>query len=299
MPPPSNNGTLHASAASTLIVTGGLTNLSGNTPTGGTYDVEGTLRIAGANILTDSAHIILDGPASQFLNDTTSTDALAALSSVTATGELDVVNGRAFTTTASFSNAGTVDVGAGSSFTNAGDYTQTGGLTNVNGTLDPAGNFNLQAGVLEGNGAVLASLIQTGGAVQPGNSIGTLGVTGNYIMSAAATLNMELGDHTWDQLLVGGNVQLDGTLNLLFLPGFAASNGDILTLLQYGSHSGAFAAINGLTFGQYSFAPIYNATDFELQVGVTASSTPESATWMTLAGAALLLAAMRAKRKRT
>ena len=256
------------------------------------------MRIAGANITADDAHIILDGVSSQLLNDTTSTNALAALAAVTSSGELDVVNGRAFSTSASFSNAGTVVVGAGSSFGNAGDYTQTGGLTNVNGTLDPIGEFNLQAGVLEGNGAVLATLFQTGGSIQPGNSVGTLSISGDYIATGAATLNFELGNHVWDEMLVGGAATLDGTLNLLFLPDFAASNGDILTLLQYGSHSGTFATINGLDFGQYHFTPIYKASDFELEVSVTSVGTPEPSTWAMLCGAAIMLGVMWRRRAR-
>ena len=58
---------------------GSLTNFSGTTLTGGTYEVLGTLAFAGANIVTNAANITLSGPTAEIENSTTSGNALANL----------------------------------------------------------------------------------------------------------------------------------------------------------------------------------------------------------------------------
>ncbi len=59
----SNSGTVNVDAG-TLALTGGLSNFSGTTLTGGSYAVTGPgiLEFTGANIVTNAASIILDGP---------------------------------------------------------------------------------------------------------------------------------------------------------------------------------------------------------------------------------------------
>jgi adhesin HecA-like repeat protein len=288
-----NNGTLLAEAGSTLTVTGGLTNLSGNTLTGGVYDVQGTMRIGGLSLSNNSADIILDGATAQLLNNLNGANALGALGNNTSQGELHVINGNSVSTSTAFTNAGTVDVGAGSSFSNTGDFTQTGGVTHADGTIDPIGSFRLQAGILEGDGNLLANLIQTAGSVQPGdlahNAIGALSVSGNYTMTSDSVDNFLLGAGAQDQLLVSGGANLDGTLNLLFLPSFSASDGDILRLITYTSHSGIFGAINGLNFDRYTLTPVYDVTEFDLKVGVNGPDVPEPSTWLTVLCGLVLL----------
>ena len=64
---------------------------------------------------------------------------------------------------------------------NSGNYVQTDGVTTVNGTLTVnGGTTQLQGGVLRGNGQVNGGITNSGGSVAPGNSAGTLGVSGGY-----------------------------------------------------------------------------------------------------------------------
>ena len=94
-----------------------LTNFSGTTLTGGTYNVTGTLEFPGANIVTDAANITLTGASAAILNSTTSANALAGLASIAAKSSFTLAaGGPAFTTAGKFSNKGTLTVGSGETF---------------------------------------------------------------------------------------------------------------------------------------------------------------------------------------
>ena len=98
-----NNGVLKISNGSLLDITNGgtLTNQSGSTLTGGTFDIKGTLRYAGAIVQTNQAEIILRG-AGSFIRDTSNNDALINLATNGASGKLRVLEGRSFGTTAAY-----------------------------------------------------------------------------------------------------------------------------------------------------------------------------------------------------
>jgi hypothetical protein len=123
-----NNGTMQADAGNTLqTYQGTLTNFSGNTLTGGTYNVYGTLAnpgtlqigglgTTGGEIVNNAATILLDGPNSNFF-DQAGLDALSNFSNNTVAGSFTIQHGRNFTSPGSFANAGVVNVGATSTFT--------------------------------------------------------------------------------------------------------------------------------------------------------------------------------------
>src|SRR5207244_3599939 len=104
-----NEGVLVVSAGSTFAVTGTFANFSGTTLTGGTYVIAGTLQFPNADIRTNAANIILDGPAAQIL-DLANNDALANFAS-NAAGSFTIQNGRHFTAAGAFTNAGTLVIG--------------------------------------------------------------------------------------------------------------------------------------------------------------------------------------------
>src|SRR5205807_2570016 len=96
----------------TLNLSGPFGNFSSTTSTltGGNFVVAGTLRFNDAHITTNAAGIVLDGPASQIVNQG-GNDALTDFVSNTASGSFALLNGRHLTSTA-FDNAGTLTVGA-------------------------------------------------------------------------------------------------------------------------------------------------------------------------------------------
>lgn len=175
-----NNGTLAVGAGSTFRVIGSLTNFSGNTLTGGTYEIGGTFKFTGADIHTNAAILILDGPAAAVVNEADA-DALAALTTNTAAGSLTVRNGRDLTTGSGFGNAGAVTVGTGST------------LTVVGGTSD--GTFTIAAGAtlaLSGHTIAVTAAVTGAGAVrfEGSNSfiVGTYGVGDTNVTSGGSVV---------------------------------------------------------------------------------------------------------------
>jgi hypothetical protein len=142
-----NDGTLSVGAGSTFAVTGSLTNFASSTLTGGTYDVTGTLKFHGANIVTNAANVALTGSAAEIENSSNSANALANFATNSATGSFSLLGGLNFTTAGNFTNNGTLSVGSGSTFavasagslTNFSGTTLTGGTYDVTGTLKFAG----------------------------------------------------------------------------------------------------------------------------------------------------------------
>lgn len=132
----------------------------------------------------------------------------------------------------------TLASGAGSttlsgSITGAETLNVTGGYWNLMGTVTGVNNFSLTGGTLALNGSfnVGTITVQSGatlggtgtfgelinnGTVAPGNSIGTLHVTGNYTNAAGSNVNIQIDDAgNCDKIAVGGNATIQGgTVNV-------------------------------------------------------------------------------------
>ena len=232
----------------TLYLSGGFADFAGSTLSGGTYQVVGTLKFTGANIVTNAADITLDGASSQIVNQS-AVNALAGLASNASGGSLALQNGRGLSTAGAFGNAGDLTVATGCTFTATGAYTQTGGSTTLaNGTLAASGTVDIQSGTLGGNGTVSAT-VSNGGQVSPGSSAGTLNITGDYAQAPGGTLNIEIGGITagteHDVLNVTGAATIDGTLDLELIGGFTPTQPETFEILNYASHSGSFASTTG------------------------------------------------------
>jgi hypothetical protein len=140
-----NNGALTAGSGSTFTVGNKLTNFSGTTLTGGSYTVGGTLKFAGANIVTDDAAITLTSSTAEIVNSTNSSNGLANLATIGTTGSFALSGGANFTTAGALTNDGTLSVGSGDTLdikgalTNVSGGTLTGGVYDVSGTFEFAG----------------------------------------------------------------------------------------------------------------------------------------------------------------
>ncbi|MCW5932766.1 MAG: hypothetical protein KIT45_00515 [Fimbriimonadia bacterium] len=161
-----------------------------------------------------------------------------------------------------FENRSTVKVLANSTISLTGNYAQTSGLTQVNGAFIVSGGvFSLQGGVLKGTGTITGTINNVvEGEVQPGNSLGTLTITGNYTQLAQGILRMELsgtGAGQFDKLAItgtgaNGNVQLGGRLELEMVDGFNPTFGDEFEIMTYRVRQGKFA--------EFNFPPIPSGT---------------------------------------
>ncbi len=145
----------------------------------------------------------------------------------------------------------------GNSSSFAGTTEIAGGLLEVGdsdtSTATLGGNVGVDAGgTLRGHGTVLGDIVNSG-MVQPGGSIGTLMVRGNYTQANSAALSIEVSPAAASQLKVGGNATLGGTLAIVYDPGTYSVKQ--YTLVSAGSITGTFANVsstgeanlNGLT----------------------------------------------------
>ncbi len=92
-------------------------------------------------------------------------------------------------------------------------------------------------------------LTNQGGVIAPGSSVGTTTVLGDLALESGS-VQIELdgvAPGAFDELIVTGEATFGGTLDVDF--GYAPSVGDSFAFLTYGSHVGAFSAldVSGLT----------------------------------------------------
>ncbi len=282
-----NLGTFQANSGSTLLVGSvtSFTNFSGNTLTGGTYNVFGTLAnpgtiqinplgTTGGEIVNNAATILLNGPNSNFF-DASSLDALSNFSNNTAAGSFTIQAGRNFTSPGVFSNAGVVSIGSGSTFSTAsGSYNQSGGSTKVDGALAPAGHLaSFAGGTLLGNGGTVTGNVAMSGTMSPGDipaAAGAMAIAGNYVQLAAGIFQLDLGGLTagsqFDLLNVTGSTSLSGTLDISLINGFFPAVGNTFTFLTSGGGvSGIFGTVNGLNIGGGEMLQVvYNANNVQI-----------------------------------
>jgi hypothetical protein len=187
---------------------------------------------------------------------------------------------------------GTTSVAAGIAFDNdgllsllsgtlsfAGAYTQNLGTTQVlAGATLAAGGSGVtveQGGTLAGTGTVRANVLNRGTVSPAGDgAVGTLTIDGNYTQDGTGALNIDLdgamthgADYDW--LNVTGNAQLDGTLNVTFLPDYTPAVGDSFTVLTARAVTGTFAAVNVFNLDPaFQLAVTYHPGDVTLAVAL-------------------------------
>ena len=271
-----NNGTV-AARSGVLDLQSGFTNYTSadSTLTGGTYEVSATLEWNAADVMTNAATIVLDGPSSMIRNGS---NALANLASNTTAGSLTIQNGHNLTTP-SFTNAGSVTVGGSSTLSVTGDYTQTAGTTELQlGTLNATSAVNIQGGALTGAGTVGGN-VSNAGKVSPGSSVGILNISGNYTQTASGSLDVELGaGGESDQLNATGTATLGGTLNVSTLGGFIPNRGEQFQTMTFASRSGDFAVKNADLGGGLVADTVYEPTRMLLTINDAAPSATVTGT---------------------
>ncbi|MDD1428714.1 hypothetical protein MEO94_30595, partial [Dolichospermum sp. ST_sed9] len=157
-----------------------------------------------------------------------------------------------------FNNTGTVQVNRGRLRFTSG-YTQTAGTTRLSGgSLIASSPLNLQGGNLAGIGTITGNVNNSGGQINPGNTIGTLTVAGDYSQTGTGTVNLELGSATsFDRLNITGAADVGGILKLNLTGGYTPTIGTKFTVLTYGSATTkSFNTIQGIDISRsLAFAP--------------------------------------------
>jgi fibronectin-binding autotransporter adhesin len=291
-----NTGTIAVSAGDTMQIgtSGGgvtLTNLSGTTLTGGTYNLTGTLQFgaSGTTIATNAANITLTG--SGEMEDFGGNNILAGFNNNASTGVFKLASGASLTTTGgSFTNAGLFTVAAGTTFTVGGssfNFTQTAGTTSVSGTLTSStlGTLAVDGGSLFGSGTLGYNVVDAS-VLSPGASVagtGKLTVADTYTQDSTGALDIAINGATagtkYDQLKVTQGATLGGTLNISLGAGFTPTVGQTFTILTASSVSDTFATVNGLAInGSEHFTITYHPGSVVLTVvsGALTAATPAS-----------------------
>jgi len=145
-----------------------------------------------------------------------------------------------------------------------GVYNLSGGTLSTETVLVGGGMFNMTGGTFSATN-FMGNLTQGGGTVSPGDSPGTMTVTGNYSLNSG-DLFIELdglaAGTEYDQLVVTGDVSLAGDLTLDV--GFAPSLGAMFTIIDnQGANavSGMFSQGASISSGAHLFGINYAGGD--------------------------------------
>lgn len=119
-----------------------------------------------------------------------------------------------------------------------------GGTLIVDSTLRSPQVTVATGGTLSGSGTIVGNLF-TAGILNPGNSPGTLRVSGDFSQTSSGTFVTEIASRSsYDRLEVSGRASLDGRLRITLLDGFVPENGDQFEILTAESGvEGAFSSI--------------------------------------------------------
>jgi autotransporter-associated beta strand protein len=145
-------------------------------------------------------------------------------------------------------NAGTVVQAGGGTLTLGATNTYTGATTVNAGTLSVNGSIASSSGVtvnsggtLGGTGTVASTIIKSGGTLAPGNSIGTINVSGNLTFNSGSTYAVEVSPSAADRTNVTGTATLAGTVAATFQAGSYVSRS--YTILTAAARAGTFDAL--------------------------------------------------------
>ncbi|HEX2401875.1 MAG TPA: autotransporter-associated beta strand repeat-containing protein, partial [Mycobacterium sp.] len=160
--------------------------------------------------------------------------------------------------TLSKAGTGTLILTGNSSY--SGATTVDGGTLSVNGSIVNSALTVNAGGTIGGNGTIGNTIIN-GGTLAPGNSIGTLTVQGNLVMTSAAAYVVEVSPSNADRTNVTGTATLGGTVQAVFTPGAYISRSYTI-LSAMGGSTGAFSNLttSGLPAG-FKAGLSYTATD--------------------------------------
>ncbi|XOV86282.1 MAG: Ig-like domain-containing protein [Pseudomonadota bacterium] len=160
------------------------------------------------------------------------------------------------------------------------DLTITGDVT-VGGVVTVAGSRNFllsgpgvfsNLGIMAGSGTfslAAAALVVNDGTIAPGSSIGTLTITTTSLaQSDSARTEIEIaGIGSRDTLVVSGEYEIDGTLDLNFLPGHGLVEGDSFSIISFGSSQGAaFDAVTDNLGGGLRPDIVYGANEISVTI---------------------------------
>ena len=118
-------------------------------------------------------------------------------------------------------------------FNNYGIYKKKSAFPSGFGSINVV---NKETGVITGEGSISFSLpMKNTGSVSPGDSVGFLSLTGEYVPDSASSVNIDIGgtaaDTAFDRLEIVGDAGLTGTLNINLLDGYIPGEGEVYEVM--------------------------------------------------------------------
>jgi len=215
-----NNGTLEFARSDAHTFSGAISGTGnlisfGGSAGSGVFTVTGTNTYTGGTTVSRGTLQIGDGGTSGSILGDVTNNATLAFNRSDATSFGGAISGGGNLIKR---GAGNLSLTGVSSYTGA--TTVEAGTLSVNGSIASSSLTTVNAGAaLGGNGTVGATLIN-GGALAPGNSIGTLNVSGNLTFTAASSYMVEVSPTSADRVNVSGTATLGGaTVNASFASG--------------------------------------------------------------------------------
>ncbi|MDQ7248678.1 autotransporter outer membrane beta-barrel domain-containing protein [Dongia sedimenti] len=189
----------------------------------------------------------------------------------TATDNL-ILEGTGTESIAKFSNFETLSMtGSDWTLTNTGTFSTSAavqsGMLHVNGTLTSPAVTMAVGGTLAGTGTIIGTVINNGN-VAPGNSIGTLNITGPYTQAGGSTLTVEVDSGGASDLLAvtgAATIQPNATVSVLAAPGTYTVGTRSTILTASGGVTGTYDTLTD-NAAFVDFALAYDANNVFLDV---------------------------------
>ncbi|UYN93529.1 MAG: autotransporter domain-containing protein [Enhydrobacter sp.] len=127
--------------------------------------------------------------------------------------------------------------------TYSGTTSVTGGLLAINGSI--ASNVTVASGGTLGGTGTITGLVTNNGIVAPGNSIGTLNITGNYVHNSGSTYQVEVNAAGQsDRINATGTATINGgTVQVLAASGTYGPSTTYTILNATGGVTGTFSSV--------------------------------------------------------
>lgn len=183
----------------------------------------------------------------------------------------------------------------GNTLTNNGVYDMHGdvGLYNANGGGNFVNTGTLRKSIGTGTSNVTPSFTNTAAGKVVVNT-GTI----NFVQPFAnqGTLDFGIsGLSNYGKMTIGGSPTLGGLINVHLIGSYMPSVGDAFQLITYASETGVFANTNWI-FNGVTYAPVYNATNFTLDV-TNVAAVAEPGEWALMLGGLALMGSIAYRRK--
>ncbi len=268
-----NTGTFNTVSA--LTVSGSVTGTGGLTKTGsavltlsGSGDLysgpttisAGTLRAGVAGAFSPSSEVTLANVLGAILDLNSTANTIANLSgggtfggNVTlGTGALTVGNSNSTVYAGVISGTGVTGISkTGSGLLNltgintyTGTTTVSGGTLSVNGVINSSTTTVNSGATLRGSGLIVGNVLSSG-TTAPGNSVGTLTITGNYTALSGSNFQVEVDPTSADNLTTTGTTTINGNTTITVIPfrGFYTLNTPYQVITATGGLSGTFTNV--------------------------------------------------------